>query len=401
MKLLKRKYVSVLILGGVFICAGLFIVFSSRQTASTTDTERYTVTRGDIRETIVSSGNVTVAGNAAIYSPSTGIVEEIYIKNGDTVTEGQELVKIKSTATESEKAEALAAYQTAQSAVNTTKQTKISNQSLLEAGRKSVIDASVALEQMTNRRNNGLTNPTTGKAYTQDEIDSIQSTYTSAKKSFEALEKKFLDSDTAIAAAQSTATSAWYNYQSALSGTIQAPVEGIISNLSVVEGESVQSGTSVSGVLPILRIITGETMSVTVKLSEIDVIKVHEESSATVIFDAIPDQQFSAVVSRVDTVGNNSNSVVTYTAYVSLQDTDKRIRPAMTATVTINSDEKNNILLVPNAALTQEEAGISVRVLSGSKSKLIPVTVGVKNTTHSEVVSGLQEGDVVLVPKTE
>jgi multidrug efflux pump subunit AcrA (membrane-fusion protein) len=141
----------------------------------------YTVKKGSISEQIIISGNANATANAIVYSPSTGIVEELFVKNGDSVKANQILMKVKSTAMELDKSNALAAYQAAIAALNTSKQTKISNQSSLESARKTVIDASVAQQQMTNRRNEGLSNPATGKPYTQDEIDSINSLTTSTK----------------------------------------------------------------------------------------------------------------------------------------------------------------------------------------------------------------------------
>lgn len=141
----------------------LILILKPFSTSKSDKYDTYTVKKGSISEQVVISGNANATANAVIYSPSTGVVEELYVKNGDTVTANQVLMKVKSTAMELDKSNALAAYQSAVAALNTAKQTKITNQSLLESGRKSVIDASVAEQQMTNRRNEGLSNPATGK----------------------------------------------------------------------------------------------------------------------------------------------------------------------------------------------------------------------------------------------
>lgn len=389
------------ILGMLTIAGLLYFIFTSLQTSKQDTVTLYTVKRGDIAETIVNSGNVNISGNASVYSPSTGIVEEIYVANGDSVTEGQQLLQVKSTATEIEKSNALAAYQAALATLNTARQTKIANQSLLESGRKAVLDASIVLQQLTDRRALGQNNPATNKQYTQDEIESITSLYTSSKKSFESLEKKFIDSDAAITAAQGAATAAKFSYQATLNGIIKAPISGIITNLSVGKGDAVNVKTTslvnTQETVPVLRISTPERASVVVKLSEIDVAKIIPGLSASVVFDAIPDKTFSAEVARVDTVGVNENAVVTYNAYLLITEMDDRIRPAMTATITIQTAQKKDVLLIPNTALAREDNKTVVQIRKGKSTEKRSVVVGIKNTQESEILEGLSEGDILLV----
>lgn len=373
--------------------------------ARETPVDVYEVARGDISETITSSGNVTTNGNTAVFSSSTGIVETMYVTNGDTVTQGQKLLKIKSTATDIERSAALAAYQAAKNALNTTQQAKIVNQSQLEAGRKAVIDASVALAQLTDRLNNSTNNPVTNKQYTPDEIESIKSSYISAKKSFEALEGKYRDSDSTISAAQSSVTTKLLSYQATLDGVIKAPASGTIMNIAVEPGDSVTAVTSLDASAtnskPVLRISTLDTISIRVSLSEIDIAKVRERQKATVFFDAIPEKVFDATVSRVDEVGTNTNAVVTYDVYISLVESDDRIRPGMSATATIQTDAKVGVLLVPNIGLKKEANEITVEVQNGTASIRKTVRIGVKNSLQSEVLSGLSEGEKILIPKSK
>ncbi len=365
----------------------------------------YEVKQGDISETITNSGNVTTNGNTTVFSPSTGIVETMYVNNGDTVTQGQKLLKIKSTATDIERSAARAAYQTAKNALSSSQQAKISNQSQLESGRKAVIDASVALAQLNDRLNNSTNNPTTNKQYTPDEIESIKSSYISAKKSFEALEGKYTDSDSIINAAQSSVTTQWLAYQATLDGVVKAPASGTIMNIAVEPGDSVAAATSLDASAanskPVLRISTLDTISIKVSLSEIDIAKVREGQKATVFFDAIPEKIFDATVSRVDEVGTNTNAVVTYDVYISLVESDDRIRPGMSATATIQTDKKVGVLLVPNIGLKKEANEITVEVQDGTSSITKAVRIGVKNSLQSEVLSGLSEGEKILIPKSK
>ncbi len=391
----KKKAVLIAI---VVAIAAFFLIRKNGN--DTNGFDRYTVARGDISEYIVAGGNVSTDGSAAVYSPSTGIIAAVLIANGDEVTEGQELFRVQSTATDIEKANALSAYRTAQAALNAASQAKLTNQSLLEAGRKSVIDASLAVQTMTTRRNTGSVNPATGAPYTQDEIDAIQSTYTSTQQSFSALEKKYLDSDAAIASANASKNAAWYSYQASLNGVIRAPIAGTITNLSVGVGEAVTGISSSlavsSSVSPVLQIRTKSDMTVTVKLSETDIAKIKPGLTSTVVFDALPGKKFDATVVRLDDIGDIENARVTYRAYVVMANGDLRIRPGMTAEVTIITESKKDVLVIPNAALTREDAKTMVRVPSDRGYVLREVITGVKNTTWTEVADGLTEGETVL-----
>ena len=365
----------------------------------------YTVKKGSISEQIIISGNANATANAIVYSPSTGIVEELFVKNGDSVKANQILMKVKSTAMELDKSNALAAYQAAIAALNTSKQTKITNQSSLESARKTVIDASVAQQQMTNRRNEGLSNPATGKPYTQDEIDSINSLTTSTKNAFTASEQKYLSSDAGIASAQSAVSAAQLAYQSTVNGTIKAPIAGTIMNLAVGSGDYVTAklttATATVETVPVLRIATSDSITILVKLNEIDIAKVRPDQKAIVVFDALTDTTFEGVVSRIDEVGTNANAVVTFNAYITIQNTDPRIRPAMTATVTIQTDTKQNVFTVPNVSLKKENNRVTVLKKQANSEVTVPVIVGMKNGTESEITSGIADGDSILVPKAK
>jgi len=387
------------IIASIFVLALIFFMVNSRSSKKE-QSENYTVKVGNISEEIVISGNANTSGNASIYSPSTGIVEEVLVKNGDIVKAKQTVLKIKSTASEVDKLNALAAYRAAVSTLNSTKQAKEVNQSLLESARKSVIDGSVAVQQMNERRSVSGNNPSTSKQYTQNEVDSVLSSFTSSKQSFAAVEKKYLNSDGEIQAAQSAVSAAWLSYQATENGELKAPVGGKITNLAVNPGDSVKAKTSsllTSETMPVFLIASQESVSIIVQLSELDVIKVRPGQKVSIVFDALPDKTFDALVSRVDSVGVNLNAVVTFAAYITVIGSDERLLPAMTATVTIKTDEKKGVLLLPNAALKRDNQSVTVEVEEDNKRVTKVVKVGRKNMIESEIISGLDEGDKVIV----
>lgn len=100
-------------------------------------------------------------------------------------------------------------------------------------------------------------------------------------------------------------------------------------------------------------------------------------------------------------MGTNTNAVVTYDVYISLVESDDRIRPGMSATTTIQTDAKVGVLLVPNIGLKKDANEITVEVQDGAASIPKTVRIGVKNSLQSEVLSGLSEGEKILIPKSK
>lgn len=130
----------------VFTIIGLLILLSiiGGQIAAATAKPPYVtqkVTRGDIEQFVSETGNVETAGRVDVDSTATGIIEKIYVKNGDTATIGQELFEVRSTASEQEKASANATYQSALSSLATAQQTKDSLDAAMWAKRQAYLDA--------------------------------------------------------------------------------------------------------------------------------------------------------------------------------------------------------------------------------------------------------------------
>ena len=146
-------------------------------------------------------------------------------------------------------------------------------------------------------------------------------------------------------------------------------------------------------------------------LSEVDVAHVKRTQKVTLSFDAIPDMTISGTVSDIDVVGTVSQGVVTYVVKVSFDTQDERVKPGMSASGTIITDVKQDILTVPNAAVkTRGDAwyvSMPTESISGEGAALndvvltapvreVPVTVGSVNDTLTEIVSGLNEGDIII-----
>lgn len=368
------------------------------------------VTKDTVIDTVSESGNVASSGRFDVYSPSTGYIEEVYVQNGAIVAPGDNLFKVKSTATAQEQATAYTAYQNAVSAAKTAEQSKLTYQALIGKDRQAVLDAQNAVDY----KNSNSTNPSTKKDYTELEKQSIDAALENARQTFSADEKKYIEADTAIAAARASINSTWLAYQATQDIVVTAPAPGSIANFSYSIGDKVTANSSTtltsSSTVPTL-VILGDLSrtNIRIALNEVDVDKVQVGQEATITFDAFRDKKFIGRVSTIDTAGTNTNGVITYIATINLNSIDTTIKTEMTATVSIETAKHENVLTVPNSAVKPYKGSKAVVVLGKSKDTqvknkagkelplhYVPVKVGLKGITRTEILEGVTEGMQVV-----
>lgn len=371
------------------------------------------VQKGSIISTLSENGNVSTTGQVSVTSPTDGIISELYAKNGDIVTAGQNLFKVKSTATPQQQAAAYASYLSALNSSKTAQTNKMVVQATLEKDRQALIDAGTAVTNMNNNRNVSANNPATKQPYTQNDIDSINSTYTSAQETFNADQQKYNDINTSIAASQAQANSAWLSYQATQDSVVTAPVSGTVANLAVTIGSNVSAGTntvtsstntsgatttSSSSTAGSTVLIIGNFSSLMIKtqVSEMDIPKIRPGQKATITLDAFPDKTFVGIVNGVDSVGAISSGVVTYTANIGLVSPPTDVQPGMSATVVIQTDRKDDILTVPSSAVQTLNGQSTVRTMKNGKINVVPVETGITSDSQTEITSGLTEGETIV-----
>lgn len=368
-----------------------------------------TVEKGTIIQTVSESGNIASGSQAGVGSPTTGIVTEIYVKNGDTVTKGQNLFKVQSIASAQEVAQALASYQSTVVSANTASVNKITNQSKLEADRQAILDAQGDVDTLNGNLGASRPNPATKSTYTQDEIESIKSKLTQARYTFTADEQKYLESDQALAASNASKNSAWLAYQATQDSVVIAPVDGTISNIALMAGDQVtassgnltsnrttSSDTSSSSTNAVLYISNFTTPYIKLQASEVDIPKIKPGQKATITLDAYEGKTYVGTVEQVDTAGTISSGVVTYNVFVSFLAPPDNLRPGMSATVNIETAKKDDVLYIPSAAVQKNNGQTTVRILQNGQVTSVPVETGLTSDSDTEITSGLTEGETVV-----
>lgn len=361
------------------------------------------VEKGNVTQIVSETGNIETAGRVDVYSSSTGIIEEIYVEEDAPVEINQNLFKVRSTATDQEKASAYASYQNAVSSEKTAEQNKQTLDATMWTAQKTRFDAQEAKRVKDDNKDD----------YEDLEEQSIDAAAVQAEKNFQSAEQKYKEADVAINAAKAQVSSTWLAYQATQNLVIKAPSSGTIANLSYKVGDKVtanSSGMSTGGAgatttstsatsgSPVLAIANLGEYTVKLALNEVDVPKVKKKQSAKLTLDAFPGKKFKGKVIHVDSLGANNAGVITYNIVVEITNPEDTIRPSMTANVEIEVDNADNVLTVPNSAIKPYEGKKAVQVVDPQTktAKYLPVEVGIKSPEKTEIKSGVTEGTQVI-----
>lgn len=192
--------------------------------------------------------------------------------------------------------------------------------------------------------------------------------------------------------------------------TITAPIDGVVLKKSVEEGQTVAAAMTTPELFTIAKDLTD--MRVIADVDEADIGGVKEGQRVTFTVDAYPDDVFQGSVTQVRQEAKTESNVVTYEVVISAPNPDMKLKPGLTANVTIITHEVENALAVPEAALqftpdedllTPEQsikdvqADHKVWIKDGNVLKAVAVTTGISNGIVTEIVSGLKDGMEVII----
>ncbi len=180
--------------------------------------------------------------------------------------------------------------------------------------------------------------------------------------------------------------------------TLVAPFAGVVAATGANPGEQVGASTAV------ITLVDTSQVRVDVVVAETDVARVKAGQPVALTFDALPGKQVSGTVSVVAPVSTTTNGVVNYSVEISLDPQQAQaagVRPGMTATASIVTESHPNVVEVPNRAIKTQGRTKTVQVLDASgKTETRTVQTGVSNDQFTEIVSGLQAGEKVVIPTT-
>ncbi len=157
-----------------------------------------------------------------------------------------------------------------------------------------------------------------------------------------------------------------------------------------------QAGQTGNVIPPVLIISDLSNPVITASVDQVNMPRIKIGQKAGIVFDALPNQTFTGVVSSMDTVGIKTQGTTDYNVGIKVNNVPRDIMPNMTASITLETARKVNILTIPNDAIIKKNGENFVQLAGDDKNILTPVSLGLKGLTKTEVVSGLSIGDKVV-----
>jgi RND family efflux transporter MFP subunit len=375
------------ITGGIGLII-LYVLWTNLSgTKSTVQYQTAPVTKGTLVTSVQESGSATVANRASLTTQASGIVSEVDVKNGDTVTKGQKIAVISLDQDgQQRQAQALSSYLAAKSSLDGANANLFSLQSTMFSKWNTFFNLATNSTYQNGDGSPNVTNRTLPQ-------------FTTSQDDWAAAEAAYKNQQNVISQEEAAVNSTWFSYQLA-SNTITAPTSGTINDLTIAPGIQLTTQTT-SGGNPTSQTI-GDIRNagnpvVSVSLSEVDVAKVQAAQKATITFDALPNKSFTGKVLGINTTGVVTSGVTTYPTTIVLDIPNDTILPNMSATVNIITGVKDNVLLIPSSAVQTTNNQSFVRVLQKGQITSVPVEIGDSSDTSTEIVSGLSVADTVVI----
>ena len=174
---------------------------------------------------------------------------------------------------------------------------------------------------------------------------------------------------------------------------LKAPFSGQVTTLNVHAGDLVITSA------PVATLLDDSRYHINVDIDETEISQIKAGQPVKIQLDAFPDENLEGTVSRIDPVGASAQGIVNYTVRVDLPSTELPVRSLMTASIRIVVAEKQAVLVVPNRAIKRDGAGRYVEVLRLATPTKVYVTTGASNEDVTEILTGLEEGQEVIVSR--
>lgn len=172
-----------------------------------------------------------------------------------------------------------------------------------------------------------------------------------------------------------------------------APFSGTLATWSLNVGDRAAPGVAVG------TLVDESRYHIDLSIDETEITRIAIGSVARITLDAHPEQQLMGNVTRVGLLGTSISGLVNYAVRIELQPTELLLKPQMTASVEIVSETRGNALVVPNRALKRDAEGKFVEILQGGEVVKLYLTTGISSNEFTEVLSGLEEGQEIIISK--
>lgn len=320
------------------------------------------VAPANIQNSITATGSIEPVTEVTVGTQVSGIISKIYVDYNSEVKKGQVIAEL-------DKTNLISTLNTAKANLNNAEST-LSYQTANYKRYKELYDKGLV---------------------SADEYENALLTYKQAKEQ--------------VISAKESVQTAQTNLGYA---TITAPIDGVILGKAVEEGQTVAASYNTPELFTVAKDL--KDMQVVADVDEADIGNVTEGARVTFTVDAFPNDTFSGTVTQVRQEATETDNVVTYEVVISARNDDLKLKPGLTANVTIYTTEMQGVLSVSNKALrftpVKETVGnkkivdcngtSKVWTLEGDKLVAHAVKIGMTDGTHTQIISGIKEGQTII-----
>lgn len=370
---MKRKKIIILSIAAVAVVVIVWAIFGRKSSSNSYYIETATATRGDVSNAVTATGTIEPVTKVEVGTQVSGIIDKLYADYNSVVTKGQLIAEMDKVTLQSELTSQQATYDGAKAEYEYQQKNYLRNQALHE---KQLIS--------------------------DTEFEESTYNYAKAKSAYESSEANLAKAKRNLAYA-----------------TITSPIDGVVISRAVEEGQTVAAGFETPTLFTIAADLT--QMQVIADVDEADIGGVKEGQRVEFTVDAYPNDTFEGTVTQVRLEATEESNVVTYEVVISAHNPDLKLKPGLTANVTIYIAERRDVVNIPVKALRfvpdpssgkapapeqapqpqapDNDSLQTVWVQEGQAWKPRQVKVGMNNGVNVEICSGLNEGEVVAVDR--
>jgi len=354
-----KKRLALIITICVVVVGIVLGVVLTRGTGSQSTPTTVNVTRGDIVKTVLVDGNLEMPDKAYLSFGVTGTVIEVLVDEGDNVTEGQVLARLDA--------------QSLNSSVKTAELQVEIAQEQVEAARAQYEIAQINLDEAGSL-------PGESEEVLELQVDIAKASWETAKLN--------------LGTAKLSLESAKLNLEKAV---IVAPFDGMVTDITITEGEEISAATLAT---PAISLVDTSEIEMRGFIDEIDVAMVQLGQEANILLDALPDEEINGRVAFISLVSIIRAGVVSYETTITLKNPAAGLRDGMSATAEVIVERRDDVLLIPNRAIRGTLQNPTVVVLVDEQEEERGITLGLTDGINTEVLSGLEEGERIILPTT-
>jgi HlyD family secretion protein len=392
----KKRWIILTVVSVAIVALVIVAVAATRGGTKIDPTKLAKVEKGDLAKSVVATGKVTPITKVEIKSKASGIVKKLYVDAGDKVHTGQVLAELDreeiQAQVNSARAQLLSAEATAKGAEADLERAKVDAQGV------DIPTLQRAYERAQQMARDGVVSASA--------LDDAQRAYELAVNKRDVARAQYTVNKAKVAQAEADvqknrATLSQLEEQLSYT-TITSPIDGVVLSRDVEMGDAVSS-ILVLGSGATLVMTLGDTSEVYVKgkVDESDIGKVYLGQPARIRVETFKDKTFTGKVTKISPMGVEKDNVTTFEVRVSINNPGGELKAEMTANAEILLDEHKNVLMIPEGAIMYDKdkkASVNIpepKAKDGMKK--IAVNIGISNGAKTEVVSGLKEGQEVVL----